>query len=166
VSGERSTVIEIVRSFVVEESLKGDLMPGDIFNVFNTASIATESSDGPTEAVFQVLQIESEQSYLLFLTLVDVPDYYPAEFGDFAWAAPGEPHTARVLDDGTLQWETTGRYDQAREARDIPPGEQGAGPGFDVTIQAVAALAAQGGGLVPVPDASPSALPSPSAAAP
>lgn len=142
--GSRASIVEIVRTYVVAESLKGDLLPGDLFNVFNTASVAVNYTDGrnPSESVYQVLNAQKDQSYLLFLNLVEVPSYYPAELGSYAWAAPGEPHTARVMDDGTLLWETTGRYDDAREKRDIPVGAQGAGPAFDVTIDVVAALAA------------------------
>lgn len=142
--GSRASIVEIVRTYVVAESLKGDLLPGDLFNVFNTASVAVNYTGGrnPSESVYQVLNAEEDQAYLLFLNLVEVPPYYPEELGSFAWAAPGEPHTARVLDDGTLLWETTGRYDDAREERDIPIGAQGAGPAFDVTIDVVAALAA------------------------
>lgn len=156
--GSRSSIVEVVRTFVIEESLKGDLAPGDLFNVFNTASVATTYTDGrnPSESVYQVLDIAEDQSYLLFLTLVEVPDYYPDELGAFGWAAPGEPHTARVMDNGTLLWETTGRYDQVRDARGIPLTAQGAGPAFDVTIDVVAALAASASTLVPGPTPSPS----------
>lgn len=157
--GSQASIIEIVRTFVVEESLKGDLIPGDLLNTFSTASVATTYTSGrdPSESVYQVLKVDQDQSYLLFLSLVEVPDFYPDDLGAHGWAAPGEPHTARVMDDGALVWETTGRYDDARDARGIPPGEQGAGPAFDITIDVVAALAAsEPSPAATVPAASPS----------
>ncbi|MDZ7727452.1 MAG: hypothetical protein U5Q44_04235 [Dehalococcoidia bacterium] len=117
-----TTVTEIVRTFVIEETIKGDLQRNDLINVFNTANVAVEGGDGSVqETAFQVLRMEEDQSYLLFLTLVEVPDYYPEDLGEFGWAAPGEPHTARVSEAGQLQWETTGRYDDAMEERGIEP---------------------------------------------
>src|SRR5690606_11356562 len=87
----------------------------------------------PSEVVYQVLKADEEETYVLFLTLAEVPEYYPEPFGRYVWAAPAEPHTARVGEGGILLWETTGRYDAVREDDGIEAGEQGAGPGFDVT---------------------------------
>lgn len=140
--GDRHVVTEILRTYALVDSLKGDLQPGDLINVVNTANVARypEGSD-PSEVVYQVLKAEEGETYVLFLTLRDVPEYYPEEFGRFVWAAPAEPHTARVGEGGLLLWETTGRYDAVREDRDIEAGEQGAGPAFDVTVEVIRTLA-------------------------
>lgn len=132
----RDSVTEILRSYQVEESLAGDLMPGDFFTTFSTANVAHDPGDGsaPSEIVYQVLRLEPGETVVLFLTVVGLPDHYPEEWGSLAWAAPVEPHTARVGDDGALQWETTGRYDAAREAQDVGAGDQGASPALDVTL--------------------------------
>jgi hypothetical protein len=139
---DRHVITEILRTYVLEDSLKGDLEPGDIINVVSTANIARypEDDSEPSEVVYQVLKAAEEETYVLFLTLAEVPEYYPEEFGRFVWAAPAEPHTARVAGGGLLQWETTGRYDAVRADRGIMPGEQGAGPGFDVTTEVIRTL--------------------------
>lgn len=142
-SRDRHVITEILRTYVLEDSLKGDLEPGDIINVVSTANIARYPEDGSdaSEVVYQVLKASEEETYVLFLTLAEVPEYYPDEFGRYVWAAPAEPHTARVGDGGLLQWETTGRYDAVRADRGIMPGEQGAGPAFDVTTEVIRTLA-------------------------
>jgi hypothetical protein len=140
---DRHVITEILRTYVLVDSLKGDLAPEDVINVVSTANIARYPEDGsePSEVVYQVLKAEEDTPYVLFLTLAEVPEDYPETFGRYVWAAPAEPHTARVGEGGVLQWETTGRYDAVREDRGIEAGEQGAGPGFDVTIEVVRTLA-------------------------
>ncbi len=140
---DRHVITEILRTYVLRDSLKGDLEPGDVINVVSTANVARYPDDDsePSEVVYQVLKADEEETYVLFLTLAEVPEYYPEEFGRFVWAAPAEPHTARVGEGGLLQWETTGRYDAVRADRGIMPGEQGAGPGFDVTTEVIRTLA-------------------------
>lgn len=157
-----TTITEIVREFEVLETLKSDLQPGDHVFVFNTANVAVKDEDGSTrETVYQVLRLEQGTAYLLFLTLVEVPDYYPDEYGASALAAPAEPHTAVVEEDGTLRWQTTGRYDQSLALEGLETGEQGAAPAFDVTLDALRALTIAGGsGAVPV-DETPAASPTP-----
>jgi hypothetical protein len=138
-----TSVTEILRTFQVEEVLAGVLETGDVFTTFSTASWAHyPGDDEPTrELVYQVLRLEPGDSLVLFLSIVVLPEDYPDEWGTIAWAAPGEPHTARIGAAGELQWETTGRYDDAREARDIDEGAGGAAPEFDITLDELRLLA-------------------------
>lgn len=157
---DRHVITEILRTYALVDSLKGDLQPDDLINVVSTANVARYPEDGsePSEVVYQVLKAEEEETYVLFLALAEVPEYYPDEFGNYVWAAPAEPHTARVGEGGLLQWETTGRYDAVREDRDIEAGEQGAGPAFDVTVEVIRTLAQGLPGETPTgePDGTPS----------
>jgi hypothetical protein len=142
--GGIDVVTEIIRTFRVDDAVGGGLFPGDLIHTFSTASVAHEPADGgnPSEVVFQVLQFESGDTLLLFLSLVVLPDYYPETWGTVAWAAPGEPSAARVSPSGELQWETTGRYDQVREDRKLPAGRGGAGEAFDISLDDLRELAA------------------------
>lgn len=134
--GTTSEVTEILRSFQVEESLAGGLSVGDYFTTFSTASVVHQppGDEPPTELAYQVLRLEPGDRVLLFMSIVVLPEFYPDEWGGLSWAAPGEPYLARIPDGDALEWETTGRYEDARDAQDIESGDNGATPEFDISL--------------------------------
>ena len=143
--GAYDSVTEVLRTFHVDEPLAGSLTEGDYFTRISTASVAHHPADDatPSERVFQVLDLEEGGQFILFLSVVPIPEGYPEEWGNLAWASPGEPHTARLHDDESLSWLTTGRYDDAREARDLAPGAGGAGSAFDTDLDGLRGIVAE-----------------------
>ena len=80
---DKGSITERFRRFTVAESLKGDAAPNDTLYVVATESSTVRFADGKSrQQDNDVLGLETDVKYVLFLESVARPERYPNDYGD------------------------------------------------------------------------------------